>query len=366
VEDVLPGQVWRFHASADGALWLITDKGVARRRGETWHAYVTDLSGHLVGVDAAGRAWVVSEETEAIAALRQAQDGDGDGLSRTVYGGESGWVPIALEDGWHREIGPLQSDAAGQLWLATSQDVRRFDGEGWTVFTPAEMSMGEVGPQELWPTFTVGIARRSGTVWVGSCDWGGPGPFGGQGVRWFDGKAWRGADSPAGSGCATAIAEDGQGRVWMGVDHRLWRYDPASDGWGELAPPEPPVEGMRFGFVHALTLDRSDDPWPAMVLCGGASCYGKIVLYQIRGVEWAQIGEVMEFGGGLPPHELVSDGAGTRWLLWTGSLYRVSEGLSGPVRGLGLIHDIAVDGAGRLWLVAEQRGRDVLWTLDPA
>ncbi len=355
IEEVLPSEFRRLHASADGTLWLITDAGIARLEDGTWRAYLTDFSGDLVGFDAAGRAWVVSEETDTISAW--------DGSSWTVYRAEAGWLPIALEDEWYREIGWMQTDDVGRLWLATSQDVRTFDSQRWTVFTPAQMGMGQVGPQQRWPTFTIEVAESSGTVWVGECDWCGPGPFGGQGVRWFDGQAWRGADSPAAAGCTTAIEEDGQGHVWMGVDERLWRYDSTSGDWTQLTPPESPIIDMRFGFVDAIAVGPSRVPWPAMVLCG-ASCYGKTALYRVEDGDWMQMAEVKEFGGNLSPYKFVSNEAGGGWLLWAGSLYRVAEGRTEPVPGLGLVSDILVDTAGRLWLVARDQGQDVLWTLD--
>lgn len=363
VEDVLTGQFQRLHASPDGALWLITDEGVARKQDGTWHVYLTDFTGELVGIDAVGRVWVVSEDNSEIASW--------DGAAWTTYGADEGWSSITLEDERYREMGLGQSDGMGGFWLTTPQDVRLFDGQRWNVFTPEAMGMGAVGPEELWATFAMEIAESTGMIWVGECDWGGPGPFGGQGVRWFDvstkltagGQNWHGADSPVGAGCATVIEEDAQGRVWMGVDDSLWRYEPAFGKWTEFAPPEPPVEWTRFGFAHAIALDSSDDPWPAMVLCG-ASCYGKIVLYRVQDGAWTQIGEALEFGGFLPPHELVVDATGTRWLFWAGSVYRVGEGMSEPVPGLGFVRHIAVGAAGRVWFVLRHEGRDVLWTLN--
>jgi len=359
---VLTGQFRRLHAP-DGALWLITDEGVARMQDGTWHVYLTDFTGELVGIDAARRVWVVSEDTGEISAW--------DGTSWMAYGIGEGWQPVSLGGSRYRDMDWGKSDGMGRFWLATPQDVRLFDGERWNVFTPEAMGMGTVGPEELWVTFAMEIVESTGTVWVGECDWGGPGPFGGQGVRWFDGstelttdgQTWHEADSPVGAGCATVIEEDGQGRIWMGVDDSLWRYEPAFGEWTEFAPPEPPVEWMRFGFAHAIALDSSDDPWPAMVLCG-ASCYGKIVLYRVQDGAWTQIGEALEFGGFLPPHELVVDATGTRWLFWAGSVYRVGEGVSEPVPGLGFVRHIVVGAAGRVWFVVRHEGRDVLWTLN--
>jgi len=352
VDDVLPGDFERLHVAPDGGLWLITDQGVAKLVGDTWTIYLTDLTGTLAGIDASERIWIVSEDASEITAQ--------DGGSWTAYGADAGWTPIPLEDEWSWHVGWGQSDELGRFWLATSQDVRLFDGERWTVFTPEDMGMGEVGPEEQWATFALRVSKSTGDVWVGECDWCGPGPFGGQGARWFDGQVWRGAGSPVGSGCATAIEEDGLGRMWVGLEDNLWRYDPVSGSWTQFTPPESPVAWTRFGFVNDVALDPADDPWPAMVLCG-ASCYGKIVLYHVHEEGWTQVGEVAEFYGAH--QRLVFDGTGTPWLFWGEDIYRIAGDTSEWVISL-YAQSIVVDATGRVWFVAWYEGRDVLWTLD--
>jgi ligand-binding sensor domain-containing protein len=351
VEDVLPGDFERLHASPDGALWLMTDQGVAKLLDNTWTVYLTDFTGTLAGIDASERAWVVSEDAGEISAW--------DGGSWTVYGADAGWTPIPLEEEWYGSVGWGQSDELGRFWLATSQDVRLFDGERWTVFTPEDMGMGEVGPEGQWATFALRISKSTGDVWVGECDWCGPGPFGGQGVRWFDGQAWRGTDSPVASGCATVIEEDSAGRIWLNVDEILWRYDPASGEWAEFAPPESPVEWERFGFAHAIALDPADEVWPMLVLCG-ASCYGNLVHYHLRDGVWTQIGEVIPYPEAL--QKLIFDADGTPWLFWDG-IYRIA-GDAPELAATLRVRSATVDGAGRVWFVAWHEGQDVLWTLD--
>ena len=350
IAQVLPGDIERLQPAPDGGLWLVTDQGVAKLLDGTWTVQLSGFTGELAGIDAAGRAWVVSEDAGTISAW--------DGASWMDYGAEAGWLPIALEDEWYRDAGWGQSDGLGRFWLATSQDVRAFDGARWTVFTPAEMGMGEVGPEELWPSFVVEISQSTDTVWVGECDLCGPGPSGGQGARWFDGSTWYGADSPVASGCTTAIEEDNLGRVWLNTDEILWRYEPASGNWTQFAPPEPPVDLMYFRFADTITLDPSGDAWPAMVLCGG-SCYGKVVLYHVHEGTWTQIGAESEFDD--PPYSLVF-AAGASWLFWDRALYRLAGDVPERLADLA-VQSVAVDVAGRLWFVAQQEGRSVLWTL---
>lgn len=349
VSDIVPGEFRRFHRT-DDTVWLVTDAGFAQLDDGVWRASVNDVPGTPVGVDGANRPWVVSPDTKTISAWNSS--------SWTTYADETGWLPVASDDepchdGW------MQPDGGGRLWLTTCRDVRAFDGDRWTVYSPADMGMAEVGPQESWATFTLEVAGSG--VWVGTCDWGGPGPVGGQGVRWFDGETWRGADSPVAAGCATDIVESNQGQVWIALDNRLWRHSPDTGEWTDLPPPEPPIADMRFGFADALTLDPSGNVWPAMVLCGGASCYGSIVLYEVDGAEWTQIGEPLDFGGGIPAPQVLADGTGARWLSWAGSLYRLRDDVPESVPNLGFVRDIVVDGTGRVWLAVEDQGRSVLW-----
>ena len=77
-----------------------------------------------------------------------------------------------------------------------------------------------------------------------------------------------------------------------------------------------------------------------------------------------QMGEPMDFGGGLPAHRLVPEGADTYWLFWVGSIYHVVGETAEPVRGLGPVYNAVVDASGEVWFAAWYEGRDWLWTLD--
>jgi hypothetical protein len=161
----------------------------------------------------------------------------------------------------------------------------------------------------------------------------------------------------------TVIEEDGAGSVWLGAEGSLWRYEPVSGDWTSFTPPEPPIEGMRFGFAHAISFDPPNDPWPALVLCGGASCYGRIALYHIRDNAWTLIGEPIDFGGALPPHRLVTNASGTSWLFRSGALYRLAGDVLEPIPDL-YVRSEAVDANGRIWFVAWHDGQETLWTLE--
>jgi hypothetical protein len=360
IDKELLGNGRELHASPDGMLWLITEKGVARLVDGAWNVYLSDYTGKLAGIDGSGRVWVVSEDGSEISAWDGAPSPDGapsgDGGDWTTYGADAGWTPLV--ESWYYYASGGQSDALGRLWFGTSQDVRVFDGERWIVITPADMGMGPPTRDGLEIVFGVTVLE-SGAVWVRECEWGGPGPFGGRGVRWFDGATWHGADSPVASGCATEIAEDEAGNVWMGVEENLWRYDPASGAWTEFTPPEPPIEG-RFGFLDNLAVDPSGDPWPMIVICGGASCYGNIALYHVHGGVWNQVGDVEDYDLQWGP---VFDADGTPWVIWDGDVCRIVEDtleLMAPLYARSAI----TDNSDRIWFLAWYGGQDWLWTID--
>jgi ligand-binding sensor domain-containing protein len=343
IDEVLPGAISALRPSADGGLWLLTHQGVAKLVDSTWNVYLTDFTGKLAGIDAAGRVWVVSEDTHEISAW--------DGDSWTIYRTDAGWTPLA--DASHRYVGWVQSDELGRLWLATSQDVRVFDAAHWKVFTPEDMGMVEgSGEEEFTSSFQLTIMKSTGEVWVRTCLWGVIGPAGGQGIRRFDGQTWQGVNPPADFQCVTEIAQDWRGRVWVGAEGRLWRYDPAAGDWMEFT-------GLSGAYaVRDIVFDPSDEPWVILSPCG-ASCYEGDLLYRPRDGDWIQVAPMDE----TYPHMLVFDAAGTPWLFWGGAIHRIVEDVPELVSLL-YARSVTVDAAGRLWFVAQHQDRDTLWVLD--
>jgi hypothetical protein len=350
VNQVITGTVDSLIATEDGSLWLTTDKGVVKVTDMGLSVYLSGMVGKIAGIDSSGRVWVVNEDMSQIAAW--------NGKAGTIYGSDSGWTPVSLMN--YPYVRGGRTDPLGRVWFATSQDVRFLEGNLWTVISPQEMSMEPTTQEDLMPDYNVFILK-DGNVWVAECDWGGPGPFGGQGIRWLDNGIWKGKSSPVASGCATTVAEDSAGHVWVGVENSLWCYDPASDTWEEFSPPESPIAEMRFGFVNFIAVDPDDTVWTTLVLCGGASCFGSSVLYHLRDETWNQIGEVSEFDYGY--WGPLFDAAGTPWIFWTGGIYRIQGNtpeLVSPLAGrLG-----AIDGNGKLWLVAPYEGQDALWVMN--
>lgn len=348
---MIAGRVTGMHADPDGSLWLLSEDGISQYEAGDWMGVLTRQLGELVGMDNNGRFWVASQDGASITSW--------DRVSWITYTLDAGWTPI-LSSFRSPVRGGITSDQFGYVWLTTDQDVRMFDGSAWQVYNDEDMGMSPPGMEDLFKSYWVEHIAATGEVWVGRCDWGGPGPFGGGGVRKFDGQSWETAGSQVDAGCVTVIREGPSGNVWVGHENGLLRYNSSEKDWVEFPLPEPPEEsGVRYGFFINITIDAEGNPWPELELCGGASCYNGEVLFQLQDGEWRQIGEVSE---GLS-RDLLFDESGTPWLITGGAIYQVVDASPEYVTELNVL-SATTDRAGQIWLLAQGRGAPSLWRLE--
>lgn len=350
IPPVLLGEVTGLRADPDGSLWVMTTYGYMLLRDGKWTMQPSGHAQTLIGADDAGRMWFFLE---------------GDGSQMYYWDGgpeftltDTGWIPVPNPT---RLTGRgVLTDPDGRGWLVTEQDVRVFDGARWSVFSWEDLGMPPPTDQDIYTWFTLELVGDPGQIWVGECDWTGPGPDGGGGARWFDGQTWRGAESPVASGCVTAIREDSLGHVWVGVDSDLWRYDPVVDEWERFPPPQPP-EGYRFVYITDIAFDPSGEPWPLFPRCGGASCVGAEARYRLHAGEWIEIGEAS-----YSPQILAFDSTGTPWLFLGGLVYRIEAAqLVEPPAAKLDVAAATVDAAGRVWVAGAGAGGEMaVWVLE--
>jgi ligand-binding sensor domain-containing protein len=344
--EVLPGTITGLYASNDGGIWMVSDQGFARLEEGDWDTHLQDLAGQLVWVDKTGRVWAVNEDASEISRWEAGE--------WTQYGETEGWQPLLA---WFAQVGRSETDSRGNLWVSTSQDVRVFDGDSWLIYNNEDMNLPPTEIEDLRQGIVLQVLEND-YVWVGICYWGGPGPFGGAGVRWFDGQTWQGADSPTAEGCVTQIEEDGAGNVWVAVEDELWRYKPESEHWSQFRSPEP-EEVQRYGFATEMVVHPDGDVWIILAECGGASCFGATVPYRVHNGQWEQFAERSEIGF----QRLVLDGTGELWALWEPGISRIEAD------ELTLAADLyttryAVDADGRIWIVTGIAAEQVLWAAD--
>ena len=310
---------------------------------DEWSLLANNPPASMIGIDHAGRVWAASPERAAVYEANNWME----------FGSDAGWSL----DPKNYAVRHFLAASNGEIWITTDRDVRAFDGEKWEVFTYADISMTPPGgdPDSVFSVFS--LAETEGTIWIGECTFSGPGPAGGVGARWFDGLAWSGLDSPAASGCVTAIAIAPDSGVWLDIGPELYRYDLQRQAWRGWRLPEPPDGATSFGEVSDITFDANGDPWLELTTCGGASCYRGYVRYHFEDGVWEQVGP--EIG---THSQLFFDEQGRGWLFGEGNVSLM--GIDLPVHAP-TIEAVAQDENGEIWIIAQIEEKRGLWRLNP-
>ena len=332
-------------AESDDTIWLLTNYRVMQYSQGIWTDYLPQFSGMIIGMDSQHQVWVISDDRVQVSAW--------NGSAWANFGAEAGWKPLMPDNGMELDWS-LATDRRGQVWLATGHDIRMFDGTKWEIFDLSDLGMFPLEEEDAISETTMVFLNANGYLWALNCQWIGPGPIGGGGVRWYDGHVWQGSDSPVAHGCATVIDEDGRGNIWLGLDNDLWRLDTLSGNWERFLSPEPP-EGERFGLFSDLTLDAVGNPWPELVICGGASCYTGNIRYHFTDTEWLQIGDI-----GIDNSSLYFDATGQGWVFASYGVFRIAGNQLEPVTNL-LILKVAVSPSAKLWFIGVYESETWLW-----
>jgi hypothetical protein len=330
----------------DGIIWLVTDLRVLHFSQDTWTNYLSQFSGTLIGMDSDHHVWVASDDRIQVSVW--------DGTAWTSFGLEKGWKPLPVLDNGAEIRWSVATDVLGQVWLANERDIRMFDGAGWKVFDLDDLGMLHPEYEETLLETKITFLKTNGYIWVMSCYWIGPGPYGGGGARWYDGKAWQGSNSPVADGCATVVNEDKLGNIWLGLNNDLWRLNTPSGNWESFPAPTPP-EGNRFGFFTDMALDAIGNPWPELAICGGASCGTGNVRYHITAGEWLQVGDV-----GFENSSLYFDATGQGWVFAPGRVFRIAGNELEPVVELSILK-VTIDPSGNLWIIGVYKDDTILW-----
>jgi hypothetical protein len=225
------------------------------------------------------------------------------------------------------------------------------------VFTSTEIGTPYMRKVGVTTSFTVGLQGER--AWAGSCYWQNGLPIGGGELRVFDGTRWVDPGTSQPGGCVTAIATDGSGRVWAGIDVILWRFDPVAGDWQDFPPPGRDPH-QTAGTVPEIAIGPEGDPWPFFRLCDPAGCQAGGLRYHVRGEEWVEVRREQR----LDSHTLLFDGNEAAWLFTQDGVFRLEGDV--PLRVADLVADAAASGPqGNLWMVTDYRVEPVLWLKKP-
>lgn len=345
------GKVVNLQTGQDGSLYLLSESGYSLYKNNQWTAYFIGETGYLIGVDPQGRGWVVTHDGSSISHW---QSGNDDKEIWIAYSENEGWTPPGASSAYPVNPG-LFTDNRGHLWLSTAQDVRRFDGNHWEVFDAQTLGMNPVA-EGGYPVFTIYPSPVDHQVYIGRCDWESMGPIGGGGLRAFDGISWNNLDPTFDTGCVTDISQDASGALWIALDATLYRYHPSSRLLETVKLPVPTSQ-TSLGYIISLTADPNGDLWAQFALCDGNACLNGTALYHLNDGQWLAIGEPKPSGG----MQLLFDASGTPWLLFAGTISRVSENNLEEAAGLNVLA-ATTDPSGKIWLIAQYAGPPTLWT----
>ncbi len=346
-------------AAPDGALWVGTANGVGRvsLQGDAPRWQPFDLSG----------AGLPADEVQALAVGPDGALWLGAcwGLYRHAPD-ESGWRRYTVADGLvDNGVSQLFLDPDGQLWAGTVGGLCVFDGER---FAPVAQVRDAVWRMAVEPESGVLWVVAAGQVWRGSegewaivaasPSWGEKAQ--GRAVAVNErGQVWLGFDNglvqhaPEYQVLAmpldtellddgvSALALDGQGRVWAGTASGLWVF--GGRAWRRLRPGN--ELGAPLARVEQIAVSPTGEVWVGSWLeseTGGLRCFTAGVETSIARVNTPRCVEALTFD---------ADGrlwAAAQGLLWVFDGAEWSQAAAHPEPGA-LAQALLVDAAGRLW-----------------
>ncbi|MBN2005939.1 MAG: hypothetical protein JXA21_21455, partial [Anaerolineae bacterium] len=360
VEGVPAQTIRHMWTSPQGQLWLATEEGILVYGDGSWTTILASPSERILGTDNAGRVWAILDGGAAIAVF--------DGATWASYGAAQGWLPPAPTplDAQGREIttprfgvwGDVVTDWRAGVWLATGRDeLRHLNPQSgvWETFTATDLGFAPVEGAIPGHMLTDVALDSFGNVWVGDCVAYNE-TLRGQGARWFNGETWSGSRDTV-EECVFDIEVDGGGNVWLGGRFALTRYDPAAQAFAQIALPQ----WNTYQAVSDLRFDGQGGLWVELWRTSGGS-YTQRALFLLKDGVWHT---TYQYAAGASTPALQADG--TAWFCARSSVSRARGGTteSAPYWPEGeplpeeISCQVAVDGAGRVWLTDGMR----LWTV---
>ena len=271
---VLPDlYVRKLHRTADGVLWVGSNKGVFRYDGSRTEP------GELLG-----DRWIMAISSDAEGGLWFGDGWSGGGLVRaqTNAQGTFAFRTMTREDGLaHNQVNGILCLPTGITWLATSGGASRFDGRHFQNFTSKDGL-----PDDTVRALCQG---RDGAIWLGTYN----------GVARYDGHSFSNITAAYGLPPSRiwSIFQSRDGLMWFGTaTHGVCVFD------GRAFATLDTRDGLAENSVLAIAEDGEENLWFATAK-GGLTCYRRKRKDSLPKVRLTQVkagGKVLPYAGRPP------------------------------------------------------------------
>lgn len=337
MEQLVTGNFAAIHTSLTGDLFYATTGEVLRFNGRQWETYLANYEGDFVGIDSLDRVWVQPSGDE-IAAW--------DGSEWHTFGVETGWATtrfVPQQD--------IVTDHLGQIWLATSDDIRLFAAGIWQVFTADALGLTPLTDEDNDTTYTITFVPQTNEVWVGQCNWLTGNPLNG-GLSIFKNAQWQPTLVREHTPCVLTMAITADNQIWLNSASTLFQFDLATGSWQQHLPPE-----GAYGRLTSLNFDNQNRPWASWAECVQGSCDIQEDLFRLDNGRWTLIADdETEYS---PYTQVVAHDDNT-WIFLKSTVYEINDDQlilvveNFPGRAI-------VDEDGRLWVVSLVDNQLYLW-----
>ena len=312
--------------------------------------YIKRFRNNLIGVDNDLNIWYIIEKSNSIFRW--------DGVSTSEFGKENGWI---LPVNFFTPPLPIQHSSflanGKNIWLATSKDVRLFNGSRWRIFTASEIGIKLPNKAGVESVFTISHNPLTDDVWVAACFWQDNQWIGGASPLQFDGKTWQRTEFPIENICVTNMTVSDDGNVLLTTPDSLWEYN--GQGWVELPTPHTNTDlentVLRFGSIWT---DKSENQWLLGAIINPNGMVEKHILYQRKN---QNLSKITSFNGLLPPQIFFTSAASVIAFTEKQLFYVIA---SEKILLFEQYFDlVAQDENGNVWLISDIKTRPVLWQL---
>lgn len=301
----------------------------------------------LLGIDASGRAWLTPRNGSAIYSW--------DTLETRNFDSGDGWILNAAFFDPPLGGSQLVDGRAGEVWLATATDVRRFDGTRWRIFTQTESGIRRLREAFVNTAISLAVNPNTGEAVAATCDWRGENHLTGGSVRRFDGENWSDAAFPLENPCVIDLRASSDGSIYAVTEGSIWRIKGNSD-WEELDLPDLAAD-HRYGWTEELTLDLEGNLWPLIQVTDLDGAVVEKVRLRPTGSGWEIVRTLEQLG----TQKLLFLPGGTVWGLEQSTIYTLLP--SGEWRKQASLNfrDGSTDTEGGIWLVTDVETNGVVW-----